>query len=227
MNPTLPKSVVDKAVARDPDAAAAEYGAEFRTDIADFVSRDAVEACVSLGVRERPYVAGVQYRAFVDPSGGASDSFTLAIGHAEGEKRVQDAVREYRPPFSPDATCKEIADFLKGTYKIKAVTGDRYAGEWVVERFRKNGITYKHSDKTKSELYVEVLALINSGRADLLDHPKTLNQFCGLERRTSRQGKDSVDHAPGAHDDLCNAVAGALVACDKPVLRHRAIRIRM
>ena len=30
-----------------------------------------------------------------------------------------------------------------------------------------------------------------------------------LERRTGR-GKDAVDHAPGAHDDVANAVAGAL-----------------
>jgi hypothetical protein len=31
-----------------------------------------------------------------------------------------------------------------------------------------------------------------------------------LERRTSRGGRDSVDHAPGSHDDLANACAGAL-----------------
>jgi hypothetical protein len=32
-----------------------------------------------------------------------------------------------------------------------------------------------------------------------------------LERRTSRAGKDSIDHPPGAHDDIANAAAGALV----------------
>jgi hypothetical protein len=32
-----------------------------------------------------------------------------------------------------------------------------------------------------------------------------------LERRTSRMGRDAVDHAPGAHDDIANAVAGALI----------------
>jgi hypothetical protein len=29
-----------------------------------------------------------------------------------------------------------------------------------------------------------------------------------LERRTARGGRDSIDHPPGAHDDLANAVAG-------------------
>jgi len=33
----------------------------------------------------------------------------------------------------------------------------------------------------------------------------------GLERRTSRGGRDTIDHAPGNHDDIANAVAGVLV----------------
>jgi hypothetical protein len=36
-----------------------------------------------------------------------------------------------------------------------------------------------------------------------------VSQFVGLERRTSRGGRDTVDHAPGSHDDIANAVAGA------------------
>jgi hypothetical protein len=36
-----------------------------------------------------------------------------------------------------------------------------------------------------------------------------------LERCTSRGGKDSIDHPSGAHDDIANAVAGALVVASK------------
>ena len=39
---------------RDPAAAAAEYMAQFRTDVEGFITREAVEDCVTLGVRERP-----------------------------------------------------------------------------------------------------------------------------------------------------------------------------
>jgi hypothetical protein len=46
----------------------------------------------------------------------------------------------------------------------------------------------------------------------LLDHPRLINQICGLERRTARGGRDSIDHSPGNHDDVANAVAGAIVA---------------
>jgi hypothetical protein len=50
--------------------------------------------------------------------------------------------------------------------------------------------------------------MINSVRVELLDHPRLIAQLAGLERRTARGGKDSIDHAPGGHDDIANAVAG-------------------
>ena len=46
---------------------------------------------------------------------------------------------------------------------------------------------------------------------------RLVNQLCNLERRVSRAGKDSIDHAPGGHDDLANAVAGAAsIAAKRP-----------
>jgi hypothetical protein len=62
-------------------------------------------------------VAGIRYIAFVDPSGGSQDAMTLAIAHAEGEVMVLDAVREVRPPFSPEAVVSEFAGLL-ATYGI-------------------------------------------------------------------------------------------------------------
>lgn len=75
----------------------------------------------------------------------------------------------------------------------------------------KQGVTYKPSDKPKSDIYRELLPLVNSGRAELLDNKKLRAQLEGLERRTARGGKDSIDHGPGAHDDIANSVAGVLV----------------
>ena len=37
----------------------------------------------------------------------------------------------------------------------------------------------------------------------------------GLERRTSRGGRDSIDHGPQGHDDLANVVAGVSYMLDK------------
>jgi hypothetical protein len=208
-NPSLPEKVVARALERDAAAASAEYLAQFRTDVEAFVTREVVEACVTVGVRERAPLQEVRYRAFVDPSGGSSDAMTLAIAHTEEQKLVVDAIRERKPPFSPEAVVEEFAATLKA-YRIFEVTGDRYAGEWPRERFRAHGISYRVADLTRSELYREMLPRLNSGTAELLDNAVIVNQIVGLERRVARGGRESIDHAPGGHDDLANVIAGAL-----------------
>ena len=216
-NPSLPQQVVDRALERDYAAASAEYLAEFRSDIESFVSREAVEACITPDVRERQPVPNIQFQAFVDPSGGSADSFTLAIGHRQDTIAVIDAIREVRPPFSPEAVVAEFAALLKA-YRVSRVVGDKYAGLWPVEQFQKHGIEYEQSAKPKSELYQSLLPAINSAQIDLLDHPRATAQICSLERRTSRGGRDSIDHPPGSahHDDVANACAGlaAMLAVD-------------
>jgi hypothetical protein len=210
MNPNIPQRVIEREFEKDAASAAAEYGAQFRTDVESFVSREAVEACVAPGIFERAYTPGVAYRAFVDPSGGSSDSFCLAIGHREKDGiAVLDATREVKPPLSPEAVCAEFSTLLK-SYRITKAQGDRYAGGWPVEQFSKHGIKYEQSAKPKSEIYQAVLPLINSGKVDLLDDKRLVSQIAALERRTARGGKDSIDHPPGGHDDLCNAVLGVL-----------------
>ena len=42
---------------------------------------------------------------------------------------------------------------------------------------------------------VEALVMVDSGRLELLDVPRLVAQLVGLERRTSRGGRESIDHA--------------------------------
>jgi len=224
MNPTVPQSFIDAEVEKDPASAAAEYLAEFRTDIEAYVSREAVEAVVEWGVHERGPLPGHRYVAFVDPSGGSADSFTLGIAHKEGELGVLDCLREVKPPFSPEGVVTEFADLCKN-YRITAVKGDRYAGEWPREQFRKCGIKYEPSDDPKGLLYLNFLPLINSARVRLLANKRLVSQLVGLERSTARGGRDSIDHARGGHDDVANAAAGALLqaTANLPQMRMGAI----
>ena len=207
-NPSLPLSVVDRALERDRAAASAEYLAEFRSDIESFVSYEVVTACVGDHVEMAP-LSAQSYTAFCDPSGGSADSFTLAVSHKDGERIVIDCTREVRPPFSPEAVIDDFAILLK-TYRISKVTGDRYAGEFPRELFRKRGIEYSCSEHPKSDLFRDLLPLLNSGRIVLPKCDRLVNQLCNLERRVSRAGKDSISHPEGDayHDDLANAVAG-------------------
>ncbi|GAB5426958.1 MAG: hypothetical protein Devi2KO_04170 [Devosia indica] len=209
MNPSVPLAVIDRAMERDEASARAEYLAEFRTDVEALFNREMVAKVVSEGVPERPYESRRKYVGFVDPSGGSNDSMTLAIGHLEGQTAYVDAVRERKPPFSPEDVVREYAMLLK-LYGINTVDGDRYAGEWPREAFRRHGITYRVAESPRSDLYLSMLPAVNSGRVDMVDVPKLENQLIALERRTSRGGRDLVDHPPGGHDDVANAVAGVI-----------------
>ena len=82
-NPTCPQQVIDDAIAEDTEKGSAEWLAQWRSDLADFLDRELIEAAVDLGVVVAP-ISGRVYCAFADPSGGQGDSFTVAIAHLEG-----------------------------------------------------------------------------------------------------------------------------------------------
>ena len=210
MNPCVPQSFIDAEYEKDPVSAEAEFGAQFRTDIETYISREAVEAVVEWGAHERGPFGNTRYTGFVDVSGGGADSFALAVAHKEGEIGVLDAIREVRPPLSPEAVITEFADLLK-TYRITKVIGDRYGGEFPREIFRKAGIRYEPCKDPKGTIYLGLVPMLNSGKVKLLGNKRLISQLIGLERNTARGGRDSIDHARGAHDDVANAVAGALL----------------
>jgi hypothetical protein len=212
MNPTVSQAFLDEKYEEDPLAAAAEYGAEFRADVDAFITKEVLDNAIIRDVQEVPPQLGMSYFAFVDPSGGSSDSMTLAIGHVDKatKRGVLDVIRERRPQFSPEAVVEEFVAILR-QYRVARVEGDHYAGEWPRERFRIKGINYEVSKRRKSDIYLEFLPILNAGRCDLLDQRRMYNQFLGLERRTARGGHESIDHAPGAMDDIANVVAGVMV----------------
>ena len=141
MNATVPQSFIDAEYEKDPVSAEAEFGAQFRTDIESYVSREALEDCTEWGAHERGPLNGVKYNAFVDVSGGGADSFALAIAHKADDIAILDCLREVRPPLSPEGVIAEFAEVLK-SYRCGKVVGDRYGGEFPVEQFEKHGIKY-------------------------------------------------------------------------------------
>jgi hypothetical protein len=222
-NETVPQEIIDRAIERDPQSAASEWLGEFRNDIDAFVNADIVAAAVFPGRHELMPLDDISYAAFCDAAGGSgTDSFTLCIAHrSEDDVGVVDCIREYRPPFSPANVVKEIAMILE-SYQIDTINGDRYAGSWPAERFNECGIRYEPSERSKSQIYVDALPLLNSGKVELLDNRKLVSQLCSLERRVGRgTGRDSIDHPVGGHDDIANAVCGALVLVANSMDRRR------
>jgi len=212
LNPTIPQELIDRELADDPAGASAEWLAQFRSDIGGWLPIELIEAAVDYGVMVRPpatlhntYVAGA------DPAGGSGkDSFTAAVAHNEGGSAMLDCLIEIKPPFNPVEAVDQVAAMLR-SYNLTEVTGDAYAAEWVVSAFASSGITYKHSERNRSEIYRDAMPLFTSGRARILDIQKLISQFGSLERKTSSMGKDKIDHGPNGHDDLCNSAALAMV----------------
>jgi len=207
-NPSLPQRVIDRALEKDRARATAEYLAEFRSDLETYIDIAVVEGCVG-GHREMLPATGTYYSAFCDPaSGSGQDSFTCAVAHKKSDGEIIiDAVREFRPFFSPSAVIGDLVILLKN-YRIWQMNGDHFAGEFPRELFRQHGICYEVCKSPKSDLYRDLLPLLNSGRIVLPRNDRLVAQIVGLERRVTRAGKDSIDHAPNGHDDVANCVAG-------------------
>jgi hypothetical protein len=216
MNATVPQAFIDAHLAEDAARAGAEYLAQFRTDLESYVDIAVVEGCVG-DHREMLPAVGTAYTAFVDPaSGSGEDSFTCAVGHKTKDGTIIiDAVREVRPFFSPSTVIDDLAVLLR-SYRMWKVSGDHYAGEFPRELFRKHGIAYEPCKSPKSDLYRDLLPLLNSGRIVLPRNDRLVTQIVGLERRVTRAGKDSIDHGPNGHDDIVNAIAGCAIALRRP-----------
>src|SRR5215471_17784209 len=79
MNPTISQSYINREIEKDPEAARAEWLGLFREDVSATFSLEVIEARIVPGRLELPPSPRVdQYVAFVDPSGGRHDAFTLA-----------------------------------------------------------------------------------------------------------------------------------------------------
>jgi hypothetical protein len=216
MNPVLPDWIIDKAMAKDPAKAGAEFGNIWREDLTECYPLDAVEGCTDVGVFERPRVPGTIYRAYQDAaSGGGSDSFALALAHRDAGSNVAvlDLLREDKPRFVAYTVIAEYAKILKH-YGISEIYGDRYAFQLFADECKKNAIIMREPEASTntSANYLRGLPLMLGRRARLLDNSTLKNQILSLERRVV-DGHEKVDHpqVAGAHDDVAAAAIGALV----------------
>lgn len=217
MNPTYDRRTIARAFKRDPVVAMSEFGTDgavtFRQAKAALLDAEPLNACIAIGRRELPPVPGTRYYAFIDMAEGSrsGDSAALGIAHRDGSRAVLDLVREVEPRFSPGQVIVEQFVPILQAYGCTEVCGDRHAVGFVQEFFDSCSIKFVPSVHSKSELYAELLPLVNTGLVELLEHPTLKNQLLALERRSVRGGRDSIDHPRGAHDDLANVCAGSCV----------------
>jgi hypothetical protein len=210
---------LEAELARDPVNYASEFEARFRDDLVSYISREQIDALVVPGRSVLPPEPGVTYYAFFDPSGGkGQDSASLAIAAAVHGKAVLCRVDEWRPRFESTDVAPEVVAILR-SYRITRLTGDAFSGDTWPSLLRKEGLeVYEVEKRSVTDLYRALIPLLTPKLVELLDpstgetQTRMVNQLVSLDRSTTlRAGKEHITHPLGAHDDLCNAMAGALL----------------
>ena len=218
MNPTVPQSIIDAALAEDPSAGAAEWLAEFRQDVSGYLDEATLAAAVDHDRRspELPPVPGQRYRCFIDSSGGRGCHYTCAIGYRKDGRFVISALRGYAPPLDPAVVTRELSDLVKRFGCNGEVFGDNFAAEFLKAAWERNGLRYRLCKLTSASLiYLECIPLFTQGIVALPDHPRLLRELRGLERTVSPSGRDMVKRPRHGSDDYAAAVCGCLYECTK------------
>jgi hypothetical protein len=230
MNPVIDETFIADEMARDPVSAAAEYMSQFRTDVASFLDIALVDSVTRSEPRELPRGAGtpsgaiISYVAGIDVSGGRGDAAAAAVAHADGDRVIVDACRRWPAPHDPAAVAAQVAEFL-AVYGLTGAVGDHYGAELARTIYTDAGVALTASEAPKSDVYLRLLPLLTTGAVELPPEPTLRGELIGLERRTSRGGKDSIDHRPGTHDDLANAVALAAVAAARTTVSDVPVHV--
>ena len=152
--------MIERARASDPEAARAEWDGEFRIDMR-LLDDATIEAAIDYG---RPLELPPQpdlLSRFATPA-VASDNYTLAVGHKEGDRIIIDVIRGIAPPFDPQEATEQYAKLAK-EYRCLSVTGDNFAQEWVAAAWSKCGVRYVKSELPKTQIYLECLPLFTRG----------------------------------------------------------------
>jgi hypothetical protein len=216
MNATYDPRAIARAFKKDAVVAVAEFGldgfVQFRQHSQALFDEAPLSNAVIAGRRELPPQEGVKYVAFIDAAEGSrsGDSMTLGIAHGERGCAVLDVIRCADPPFSPGEVIAHTFAPVLQRYGIRTIVGDRHAIGFVSAALRTCGAAFLPTKLSKSDIYGELLPLVNTDMVEILDLAVLRTQLLALQRRPHRGGKDSIDHPAGGHDDIANAAAGAL-----------------
>ena len=215
LRPDIDRSIIDAAMARDPERARAEWYSEERSDLDAAFLETWIDDALSIPDKPLPRSEHLswQYFAAWDGSGGARDAAVLAAAIVRPDRPDIATVvflRRWPAPHSPASVVAEAAIYLK-EYGLSTVTGDAYASGFMKDAFAKEGIHYIQSELNRSEIYLEAIPLFATGKLELPKNEQLRRELISIQRRSRSGGRDSCDHPPGGSDDSANAVCQAAI----------------
>ena len=210
---------LEEEKANDPSAFASEYGAEYRLDLEDYLSQEAIGSCVVAGREALRYEPGKHHYLFVDTAGGGGqDSLAACVTRTIPIGAQVCRLFERKPPFDAEAVCDEIAA-LAAEYNVTMVRGDNFSGATWASMFKQRGLTQVVEKATATVLFRNFAPCVTGKKVELLDpntgmtQERALNQLVRLEKR---EGGEKITHPQGEHDDVANALAGAVLMAIRP-----------
>jgi phage terminase large subunit-like protein len=170
------------------------------------------------------YQPGVTYRIGVD-LGLRHDRTAIAICHAEAvadQPRVRRVVLDRMIVFegtkADEVRLAEVEGALYEAWRMYGrprVRLDPWQGIGLAQRLRSRGVsveewsyTPQRYGATASVLY----GLLRDGLLDLYDHPALLDELANVRLKETLPGLVRVDHDPGRHDDMVQALGFAVTA---------------
>ena len=158
-------------------------------------SRELVEAAIDRGIAVGPPQPNLHYTSFCDP---AADRMTALLAASRTMTKVQrcstllsrSRLRSIRKlPRVTSRLCSRVTTSERPQPTATPPTG------WSA-RSLATASRWSHSERDRSEIYLDVLPLFTAGKAQLIDNPRLAQQFYSLERRTFPTGKDASTTAP-------------------------------
>ena len=176
---------------------------EFRNDLENFFTREALLACVDRDVLSRPPDPALRIHRPFSRSRHRQRSRPPWRRHSRFASGTVSPLPDILHPAQTSPVQSRWASSLSSAggflrnYRCATVYGDNFGAGLVRELFQQHaGVSYvSHNVPNKSQIYLAALTYVNSRQCRLFDIPRLLEQAVQLERSPGRDGHDSVDHA--------------------------------
>lgn len=217
MNPSFPEETIEAVRARDADAAAREYDAQWVASASALLDAATVDACRRRDWPQLPYTPHASYTAAIDPA-TRGNAFTLILLESSvGVHRVALAKQwqgSKRAPLSPRAVFFEVAAALK-SYRVTRILCDQWSIDANRDLAREAGLTIAERTQTaprKFDDYESMRMLLVERRLELPPDSTLRADLLSLRKVVTHAGPriEAPRQPGGRHADYASSLALAV-----------------
>jgi hypothetical protein len=202
LNPKVSQRIIDNALKRDPEGAAAEYLSEFREQVEAFLSSEAVDKCIDVGLSRGVPVPGTRYVMAIDPA-LMRDNYAFLIAHQQDGLVTVDYINRLTAPVNANGA-EDLLKSLNARWRPTSILCDNPS---TVQRLKDLPMVYTpFTRQQKMRIYGALKEAVNLG---LVAFPNDNDLISELKALQIRGGVDIAAPKSGrvTHDDLADTLA--------------------